>query len=194
MRKSDWPFFIWLEFEISCKVVEIVLFFPPTVSEGQSTAFWFFFVAIWNLLPLTFLSSAGHLEFIHAITPSSFSCCITVCQWPLFSALPFLCSLSSAGKLREKNPTEIQNPHHAGVQDMKYFAIIPTAVIPKHIPANEQWTALTHLVFPFTWHDHTVKTVVNAHSFLVVFTLVWFHVYWGEFPAEKMRHSIVKGH
>lgn len=104
MRKSDWPFFIWLEFEISCKVVEIVLFFPPTVSEGQSTAFWFFFVAIWNLLPLTFLSSAGHLEFIHAITPSSFSCCITVCQWPLFSALPFLCSLSSAGKLREKKP------------------------------------------------------------------------------------------
>lgn len=126
VRTSDWPFLIWLEFEISCKVVEIVLFFPHTVSEGQSTAFSFAFVDIWNLLPLSFLSSAGHLEFIHAITPSSFSCCITVCQWPLFSALPFLCLLSSAGKLRgKKTHRNTKNPTMLGFKTWGTLQLFP---------------------------------------------------------------------
>lgn len=124
---------------------------------------------IWNPFPWTALGSARRLEFIPAIPPSPFSYCITVHQWPFFSAsisLLTFCQLAHWGKKpQNKNPKT--NKHwslrHEAVWNYSHCSNSQTHT------SKRVRNAPNTLSFPFMPHEHIVK-VVNILDFLVVFT------------------------
>lgn len=167
--------------EACCKAVDIVLFWRAM------HCIFLWLCLIWSSFPLTALGSARHLKFIHAITPSPFSCCTTVHQWPFLSAsnsLLTFCQQARWGK-KHKTKTPKPKPANTGPQDMRQFEIIPSAVIPKNGPANKSGV-----------HQHTWFSLHTVWSHCEGGKCTWFSrsLYFstipcvlGGFPAQRMR-------
>lgn len=139
------------------------------LSEWQSTAFSFTFVPLQNLLPLTFLGSARHLELIHVITPSLFSCCITV---SMTNDKPFFLFAHFCHQAKRK---KIWNLRHKAVCSHSHCSNSQTYA--------SKWvrTVPTYLSFPFTWQSDSEEGGKFSSSLYSAISRVL-----GEFPAQKM--------